>query len=150
MKRSTVKWAGKMRFEAETDTGHRIVMDASEAVGGENLGPRPTDAVLAGLAGCTSIDVVSILGKMRLPLEGLEVGVEAEARDTYPKSFHTITLNYSFTGDLPAAKVERAIQLSRDTYCSVAHLLSGRAKLIYRYRINGGEFKEVPAVAVKD
>lgn len=142
-KRIDLSWAEQMRFEVQTESGHSLTLDAREDVGGQNRGPRPSEVVLAGLAGCTSMDVISILRKMRLPVEQFTVTAVGEEREEHPKSFHTIVVSYTVAGELPEAKLVRAIKLSRDRYCVVAHLVGGRAEIKYRYRLNGGEWVEV-------
>jgi putative redox protein len=100
------------------------MIDASAESGGQDLGPRPKALLLSGLGGCTAMDVVSILAKMRVKLDGLEVQVSAESRDEHPRIFTGIHVRYLFRGkDLPMDKLERAVQLSEDTYCGVSAML---------------------------
>ena len=98
--------------------------DYQEVAGGRDLGPRPKALLLSGLGSCTAIDVVSILQKMRVPLEGLEVQVSAEVRDEHPRIYTGIHVKYLFRGkDLPLDKLERAVKLSEETYCGVSAML---------------------------
>ena len=116
-------WTENMAFEAEID-GFKINLDADEAVGGENWGPRPKGLTLVSLAGCTGMDVISILKKMRVVPEYFNVEVEGELTDEHPKYYHSIHLRYIFRGkDLPMAKLEKAIILSQDRYCGVSAML---------------------------
>lgn len=138
--KTTIKWAGNMAFEGSVPSGHQILMDASEEFGGENRGPRPTELLLNAVAGCTGIDIISILGKMRLTPESFEMNVEGKRADEHPKKFTQIHIHYDLKGELPEDKVVRAIQLSKDKYCSVAHSLS--AEMTVSYSINGVEGKE--------
>jgi putative redox protein len=115
----TTKWLSNMAFEAEIN-GHKIVIDAEPTVGGENRGPRPKPFMLASLGGCTAMDVISILTKMRVEVAGLNVIVEGDLTEEYPKHFHKMHVIYEFTGkDLPMDKLKRAVELSEERYCGV-------------------------------
>ncbi|WP_284139369.1 MULTISPECIES: OsmC family protein [unclassified Virgibacillus] len=131
----TIKWDGKMAFSGDTPSGHEIKMDASPDVGGENGGSRPTELLLNAVAGCTGMDIISILNKMRLDPSSFQMDVTSERADDHPKRFTAIHIHYALEGDLPEDKVARAVQLSKDKYCSVAHSLS--AKMTASYSING-------------
>ena len=116
-------WKENMAFEAEIN-GFKIILDADEAVGGENRGPRPKGLTLVSLAACTGMDVISILKKMRVVPEYFNVEVEGELTDEHPKYYHSIHLRYIFRGkDLPMAKLEKAVNLSQDRYCGVSAML---------------------------
>lgn len=142
MKTVSVRWNGKMSFAGHTDSGHDVVMDARPEVGGEDRGPRPSELVLVGLGGCTGMDVVSILTKMRIPFTDFRVDIEADSASEHPKSFTDIRLVYRVWGDVPAEKFLRAVELSWGTYCSVANLLKKGANLSYRCEINGEPVKQ--------
>lgn len=133
-----VAWQGKRQFTAEGESHHRLVMDANKEAGGENGGARPLELLLAGLGGCTGIDVVSILEKMRLPLEDLRIEIDGKRAERDPKRFTQIHLRYVLAGpDLPKLKVERAIRLSLEKYCSAAQSL--RAEITASYVLGGQE-----------
>lgn len=120
---TSVRWDSGLAFQVEQD-GHRFMLDAGPESGGRDLGPRPKALLLSGLGACTAIDVVSILEKMRVKIDGLEVQVSAEVRDEHPRIYTGIHVRYIFKGhDLPMDKLERAVQLSEDTYCGVAAML---------------------------
>ena len=124
-------WKGNMAFEADVN-GFKIMLDADEAVGGQNLGPRPKALTLVSLAGCTSMDVISILKKMRVEPEYFNVEVEGELTEEHPKYYHSIHVKYIFRGkDLPIDKLEKAVDLSQDRYCGVSALLSKGATLTH-------------------
>ncbi|WP_226035289.1 OsmC family protein [Aquibacillus saliphilus] len=131
----TIKWNEKMAFSSVTPSGHEINMDASEEVGGENSGSRPTELLLNAVAGCTGIDIISILKKMRLEPTAFQMDVKGARAQEHPKKFTTINIHYAIDGDLPEDKVVRAIQLSKDKYCSVSHSLS--AEITATYSLNG-------------
>ncbi|MCM3766874.1 OsmC family protein [Neobacillus niacini] len=136
---TTIKWTGKMAFSGATPSGHEIKMDAAEEIGGENSGARPTELLLNAVAGCTGIDIISILQKMRLEPKSFQMQVKGQRADEHPKRFTAIHIHYSLEGDLPEDKVIRAIQLSKDKYCSVSHSLN--ANITVSYSINGVEGK---------
>jgi putative redox protein len=139
--KSTITWTGDMAFTGTTPSGHELRMDAAPEVGGQNSGARPTELLLSSLAGCTGIDIVMILKKMRLELKGFAMEVEGTRADTEPKRFTDFHIHYSVEGNLPEDKVVRAIQLSKDKYCSVSHSLS--ANIVASYSINGVKGKQV-------
>lgn len=137
--KTTINWTEKMAFSSTTPSGHEIRMDAAEEVGGTNSGARPTELLLNAVAGCTGIDIVSILHKMRLNPVSFHMDVEGKRADEHPKRFTEINVHYALEGDLPEEKVIRAIQLSKDKYCSVAHSLN--SKITSSFSINGGPIK---------
>lgn len=130
-----IKWNNKMSFTGLAPSGHEIKMDASEEVGGENTGARPTELLLSAVAGCTGIDIISILTKMRLNPTSFEMDVTGDRADDHPKKFTKVNIHYALEGELPEDKVVRAIELSKDKYCSVSHSLS--AEITVSYSING-------------
>ena len=116
----SLSWLENMAFETEIN-GHKIVIDAVDEVGGENKGPRPKPFMLAALGGCTAMDVVSILKKMRVKLDDFKVIVSGDLTEEHPKHFYKMHVIYEFTGkDLPMAKLEKAINLSEERYCGVS------------------------------
>lgn len=121
--RVSLRWTGDLAFRGVTATGQPVSLDADP-----DRGVRPVEALLLGLGGCMAIDVVSILGKMRCPPARLELEVEGEQRPDPPRYFRRATLRFRLSGpSLPREKVERAVALSREKYCSV--LLSLRPDL---------------------
>ncbi len=116
----TTTWLDKMSFETDIN-GHKITIDASEEFGGENKGPRPKPFMLAALAGCTSMDVISMLKKMRINVDNFRVLVEGELTEEHPKQFNKMHIIYEFTGkDLPMDKLKKATELSEEKYCGVS------------------------------
>jgi len=115
-------WLDKMSFEVEV-SGHKFVIDADESVGGEDKGPRPKPLMLVALAGCTSMDVVSILKKMRIEFDDFKVYVEGDTTDEHPKYYKEMHVIYEFTGkNLPLEKLQNAVNLSEERYCGVSAL----------------------------
>jgi putative redox protein len=126
---SNVTWNSGLAFTAHQG-GHSIPLDAPLASGGKDSGASPKGLLLSGLGGCTGIDVVSILEKMRVPLEGFEVQASAELTEEHPKVFKSIHLRYVFKGrDLPMDKLEKAVILSMDRYCGVSAMLAKAAPI---------------------
>jgi len=123
-----------MRFVGHTDDGHAIPMDAAEAGGGKNSGPRPTEVMLSSLAGCSGMDVIAILRKMRTEPTSLEVEVTAERAEERPRPFTRIHLAYVVGGDVPEENVRKAIDLSLARYCPVANTLNGVAEITSEIR----------------
>ncbi|MCM3594992.1 OsmC family protein [Metabacillus idriensis] len=132
---TSIKWNGKMSFSGTTPSGHEVKMDAAEDFGGENTGARPTELLLNAVAGCTGIDIISILQKMRLSPVSFHMEVSGTRAEDHPKRFTAIHIQYVLEGDLPEDKVIRAIQLSKDKYCSVSQSLN--AEISAGYSING-------------
>ncbi len=130
-----------MAFEAKTEEGLRFFMDSLQEDGSPGLGPKPMQMILAALAGCTGMDVVSILKKMRVDIEDFYMNVDAERADEHPRVFTKIVLTYEFTGvkDEDTEKVLKAVKLSQDKYCSVGAMLKKATDYSYSVRINGKE-----------
>ncbi len=123
-------------MEAANEDGQTLQMDASAEIGGEGKGMRPNQLLLAGLGGCSSIDVIQILKKQRQPLEDIQVRVEGERqKDVVPSLFERINVHFILKGNLDESKVQRAIQLSMEQYCSVAKTLEKTAKITSSYKI---------------
>jgi putative redox protein len=124
-----------MAFEVEVNN-HKFIIDADEKVGGTDRGPRPKPLVLAGLGGCTGMDVISILRKMRIEPDYFNVSVSAETTDEHPKYYKKIHITYEFRGkDLPMDKLEKAINLSQERYCGVSVMLTKAAELTHEIKI---------------
>lgn len=120
-----------MSFETEVN-GHKIILDADASVGGQDKGPRPKPLLMVSLAGCTAMDVVSLLGKMRVTVDSFRVEVEGELSEEHPKVYKYLHIRYIFKGDnLPPDKIEKAISLSQEKYCGVSAMLSKATKLSY-------------------
>ncbi len=113
-------WLEDMAFEVEIN-GHKLIIDAEPHVGGKDRGPRPKPFMLAALGGCTAMDVISILKKMRVDVEKFNVRVEGDLTEEHPKHFYKMHVIYEFTGkDLPMDKLEKAVNLSEERYCGVS------------------------------
>jgi putative redox protein len=134
----TINWvpASGMSFTAETGSGHLLTMDGAPDGGGRNLAPRPMETVLAGAGGCTAYDVVLILKRGRHDVRACQVKLSSERAPTDPKVFTRIHMHFVVTGKgLPAAAVERAIQMSHDKYCSATIMLGKTAEITTGYEV---------------
>jgi len=134
----TINWGGPdgMLFVAQTGSGHIATMDGAVEGGGNNLAPRPMELLLAGTGGCAAYDVVLILKRGRHKVSGCSVKLSADRADTDPKVFTRINFAFTVTGNnLPAAAVERAVQLSHEKYCSASAMLAKTAELTFSVTI---------------
>lgn len=134
----TVKWMGEdtMSFAAETGSGHIVTMDGPPEAGGRNLAPRPMELMLASVGGCTAFDVVLILKKGRHAVHGCQVKLDAERAETDPKVFTRVHFHYRVTGRaLKREAVERAIELSKEKYCSASIMLGKTAEITHDLEI---------------
>lgn len=129
-------WKGNMLFEADV-SGHHVPMDATPGAGGEDKGSRPKELMLAALAGCTGMDVVSILKKMHVEFTGLNIGVEADLTEDHPKHYNKMHVIYEFTGrDLQMGQLKKAVELSQERYCGVSFVYKKAMEVTYEIKIN--------------
>jgi len=128
---STAVWQGGLEFSMSQDN-HEFTIDGAVEHGGHNRGPKPKNLILSALIGCTGMDVVSILNKMKVRDYEFTVRATSESTDTHPKIFKYIKVEYIFKGEnLPRAKIERAVDLSESKYCGVSEMLRGKVKLLH-------------------
>jgi len=131
-----VNWQGKKAFEATSSTGHKVMMDASKEVGGEDRGSRPMELLLMGLGGCSGIDVMMMLEKGKQNVTDCQMEITSERADAVPAIYTKIHLHFTVTGsDLNEKKVARAVELSADKYCSVSKMLEKTAEMTHSYEI---------------
>jgi putative redox protein len=132
-----IQQLNSLAFAGMADSKHWIVMDTDESVGGSGGSVTPIELVLLGLGGCTGMDVASMLKKMRVQVERFEISLHADRADDHPKVFTKIRLEYRLFGpNIDAQKVEKAIDLSKNKFCSVSAMLSQAVQIEYAYRIN--------------
>ena len=135
----TVRWMGNdagMSFVAETGSGHAVVMDGAPEAGGRNIGLRPMEMVLAGTGGCSAFDVVLILKKGRHQISACDVSLHAERADSDPKVFTRVHFHYRVKGkNLKPDAVARAIELSKEKYCSASIMIGKTAELTSDFEI---------------
>lgn len=139
---ATVTLTDKMAFDTEVD-GHHFIVDAADEHGGADLGPRPKTLVLAALAGCAAMDIISILRKMRQAPDTLVCRAEADhMAEDHPKTLEDLTVFVEATGDVDPKRLWRAASLSRDKYCGVAAMLRAHTTVSTRVFLNGEEIPE--------
>lgn len=132
---TVLHWKSDMAFETELDS-HKLTIDADVSVGGHNLGMRPKKLMLTALAGCTGMDVISLLKKMRIEPAEFNVRVDGTLTEDHPKFYELMHIIYEFKGDnLPMDKLEKAIELSQNNYCGVSALYKKAIKVTYEIRI---------------
>ena len=125
-----------VHFTAVTESGHTVELDGSAAIGGENKGGRPMEMVLAGLGGCSAIDVMSTLKKSRQQVTDCVIDIDAERADAIPAVFTRIHVQYTLSGNnLDPKKVDRAVTLSMEKYCSVTRMLEKTATITHDFKI---------------
>lgn len=130
-----VQWNSEMAFKAIVN-GHELMLDLGEDAGGRDQGPRPKPLLLVSLGGCTGMDVISILKKMRVEPEYFNVKVVGEVTEEHPKHYTKIHLIYEFRGkDLPLDKLQKAIDLSQERYCGISHTLKKAVELTFEINI---------------
>ena len=132
----SVNWVDGMLMVGKSHSGHSITMDGPIEIGGENLGVRPMEMLLLGVAGCTMIDVVTTLQKMRQDLSHCETRISAERANEHPKVFTDIHIKFIVKGkDLDSKKVDKAITLSAEKYCSASIMLGKTAKITHDFDV---------------
>lgn len=134
--KARIKWVEDAMFLGESGSGHSVVMDGAKDAGGRDLGVRPMEMLLLGLGGCTAFDVVLILKRGREAVVDCVVDLEAERASEEPKVFTGIHIHYVVTGKgLDPAKVERAINLSAEKYCSASAIMAKTADITHDFEI---------------
>ncbi|HEX9801791.1 MAG TPA: OsmC family protein [Gammaproteobacteria bacterium] len=134
---ASVEWQGRMGFVGKGETPATVALDAPSAVGGDGAGFRPKELLLNALAGCTGMDVISILAKMRCEPAAFRVEVRAEESDEHPKVFTAFHITYFIKGDIPAEKLEKAINLSQERYCGVTAMFRSFATVTHEVVVEG-------------
>ncbi|MGQ7857058.1 OsmC family protein [Pedobacter sp. WC2501] len=132
-----IRKSGKFNFEAENEGGFTVELDAKAAIGGEGKGFRPMEMLLIGLGGCSGIDMVNVLTKQKEPLDDIKIAINATRKEEeMPPIFDVIDIHFDLFGDLSTQKVERALQMTFDKYCSVSNILGRSATINFTYKIN--------------
>ena len=134
--KATIRWAGEASFEGKSESGHTVLMDGSPEFGGRNRGPRPMELLLLGMGGCTAFDVVHILRKGRQEIGDCVAHIDAARADTDPKVFTRIHIHFVVSGrNLDPKRVEQAIALSAEKYCSASIMLGKTAAITHDFEI---------------
>lgn len=137
----STKWTGDMSFDALV-TGHHIIMDVGTESGGKDSGPRPKAMLLASLMGCSGMDIVSILKKMKVEDYSFEMKADGDTAEDHPMVYTNIVLQFMFKGDdLPEDKIVKAVSLSTEKYCAVNAMLKKTAEIKVQVFINDSEVK---------
>jgi len=137
--KARIKWIEGVSFAGQSESGHTVVMDGPPDAGGNNLGVRPMEMLLLGMGGCTAFDVVHILRKSRQPVTDCVAEIEAERAATDPKVFTKIHVHFIITGTgLDPRRVEQAVTLSSEKYCSASIMLGKVAEVTHDFEIVEG------------
>lgn len=119
----STKWLGAMKFESTNPSGHNLFIDAGEENGGKGEGYRPKALMLSGLAGCSGLDVASLIKKMKLEVEDFKIDIDANLTEEHPKHYDKVTMSFHFYGNnLNEKKLQRAVDLSVEKYCGVMEM----------------------------
>jgi putative redox protein len=128
---------GAFHFEAKGSTGVPVNIDAAPAIGGNNKGARPMELLLMGLGGCSAIDIVNILKKQKQQIENFKIVIDAEReKDKTPSIFESVYVHFYLFGNLEKTKVQRAVELSMDKYCSAAAVIGKTVDIKYGFSVN--------------
>lgn len=135
--KTTVKWIDGMTMLGESGSGHGIIMDGPKDLGGRNLGVRPMEMLLLGMGGCTTVDVVSTLKKMRQEVRDCRAEISADRASEHPKIFTKIHIHFVVEGkDLDGKKISKAVSLSADKYCSASIMLGKSVTITHDFEIH--------------
>ena len=131
-----IRWTGRMTFIGKAGSNHVVPMDTTPELGGDSSATRPLELLLIALGGCTGMDIVPLLKKMRQDITGVEMNITADRSEEHPKVYTKIDIEYVVTGrGLEEDKVKRAVDLSQEKYCSVSAMLRKACPVNYTYRI---------------
>ena len=135
-KSAIIKHVEGVTFLGKADSNHWVTMDGTENFGGSNAGTRPKELILVALGGCTGSDVAVILKKKKVKYDSFIMNISAEQQETHPQVYTKIHIEFVFHGkEIPKEAVERAIELSQNTYCSVTAMLQKSVEITHSYRI---------------
>ena len=135
--KTQIKWMQDVSFKGKSESGHEVILDGPEELGGKGLGMRPMEMMLIGMGGCTSFDVVTILKRSRQQITGCIAEIEAVRADVIPKVFTSIHIHFLIKGiDLQKKAVERAVELSANKYCSASIMLGKSVKITHDFIIS--------------
>ena len=134
--KARIKWIEGVSFAGQSESGHTVVMDGPPDAGGQNLGVRPMEMLLLGMGGCTAFDVVHILRKSRQPVSDCVAEIDAERADIDPKVFTKIHVHFIISGKgLDPKRVDQAVKLSAEKYCSASIMLGKVADVTHDFEI---------------
>ena len=130
-----IQYVKGMTFVGKGDTNHWVVMDGPAIFGGTDAGTRPMELFLIALGGCTGMDVVSLLRKMKVNFTDFKISITVERKEEHPKIFTKIHIKYMIWGDVPEDEVKKAIDLSQNRYCPISEISRKSAEVTYEYEI---------------
>ncbi|MDX1495995.1 MAG: OsmC family protein [Salinisphaeraceae bacterium] len=134
--KARIKWIENAAWLGETGSGHGIVIDGPDSIGGRNLGARPMELILLGVGSCSAMDVIHILKKSRQLVVDVDIEVSGKRAETDPKVFTDIHLHFKVAGEgLSEKQVARAVQLSAEKYCSASLMLQASVNITHGYEI---------------
>jgi putative redox protein len=126
----TTTWLGEMKFESTNPSGHNLFIDAGEENGGKSEGYRPKALMLSALAGCSGLDVASLIKKMKLDVDTFKIDTEADLTEEHPKYYNKVAMHFHFYGsNLNEKKLQKAVDLSIEKYCGVMEMFRQFAEL---------------------
>ncbi|UCF10215.1 MAG: OsmC family protein [Candidatus Bipolaricaulota bacterium] len=131
----TVRYEGGMRFVGESASGRAIAMDAPADSGGTGSEPTPVELLLNSIGGCTGMDIVYALRKMRTPATGLTIRIEERRASSFPRVVTNVHLDYEIAGEIPEENARRAVELSLSTYCTVSNSLACVGEITHAVRV---------------
>jgi len=133
----TTVWKKNLQFESNNPSGHTVLMDTSVENGGENSGLAPKAMMLSSLAGCSGLDVISVLNKMKVQVDDFKIITTGKLTDEHPKYYHNVHVVYQFFGkNLPLDKLKKAVDLSVEKYCGVMEMFRRFAKVTIEIEYN--------------
>ncbi len=133
---ASIRWAGRMTFVGRAGSNHLLPMDSGPDFGGDSSATKPMELLLLGLGGCTGMDIVPLLKKMRQEVTGVELNITAERTEEHPRVYSRIDIEYVVAGrGLEEEKVKRAVELSQERYCSVSAMLKKACPVNYTIRL---------------
>jgi len=138
MGKTIVEYNGGMAFIGKVASGHDVHMDAGESAGGADSAARPVEILLSSLGGCTGMDVISVLRKMKTEPKSLQIEIRDERATEYPKVITKIHLVYKVEGEIPEENLIKAIDLSLTKYCPIVNTLGGVSEITYEYSVRAG------------
>lgn len=133
--RAQLNWKGQMTFEAH-NRNHQLLLDAPAEHGGLDQGPSPKEYLLNAMGGCTAMDIVSLLQKMRQPIQDFKISIEAIKNTEHPIHFKSALIIFELTGELQKEKVIKAVDLSLSRYCGVNFMVSKTCEIKYQIQLN--------------
>lgn len=133
----TTSWKQNLQFESDNPSGHKVMIDTTVENGGQNSGLAPKAMMLSSLAGCSGLDVISVLNKMKVAVDDFKIITTGELTEEHPKYYHSVLVVYQFFGkELPQDKLKKAVDLSVEKYCGVMEMFRKFANVTIKIEYN--------------